>query len=156
MQAKAVPLVCDSHFFYLFQIQRRRALNTHTKKKTYKKNVKDYGTTLYGSLARCHNLNRLVENTLHNHTHGPQKNGITLSPASHSIGSRQQQGKKNNIQWPKQEQLRKPWEFWQCFYFNTRKQHVRWLSISTCITLTPPVYIYIYIYRVPHIAWTKL
>lgn len=33
MQAKAVPLVCDSHFFYLFQIQRRRALNTHKKKK---------------------------------------------------------------------------------------------------------------------------
>lgn len=142
-------------------MQHLQALNTApypTQKEREKE--KDYGTKFYGRLARCHNLNHFVENTLHNHTRRPQNVAsffhLLLNVHWQQSATRKA---KEKLMYNDQSSSWESLEFWQCFYFDMRKQHVRWLSISNRITLTPPVYIHIYniyIYRVPHITQTML
>lgn len=86
-----------------------------------------------------------VENTLHNHTHRPQKWHHSFTCLSVSIGSRQQQGKKRQLIYNDRSSSSESYKSFGNVSISTReKQHVRWLSISNRITLHLCTYIYIF------------
>lgn len=137
-------------FFSLFLIQRLRALNTIKKVKKKGKGLRHYIVWQPGKMPQPKSSCR--KHSAQSHAWATKKMASLFHLPHIPLAAGSNKETKTNIQWPKQQQqqLRKPWEFWQCFYFNTRKQHVRWLSISNRITLTSPVYICIYIQGVPY------
>lgn len=133
-------------FLPLFLVQHLRALNTKEKKEG--KGLRHYTVWQTGKVPKPNSF--FVENTLHNHTHRPQKWHHPFTCLSVSIGSRQQQGKKRQLIYNDRSSSSESYKSFGNVSISTReKQHVRWLSISNCITLTPPVYIYIYLQGVP-------